>query len=160
MASPAKQARHAAHAKGFTEVVARGNNFIVTRNPSSGAHAIDAQVGGGWHYGDGQETDTAWEPGTAPWQWKMTRANYNLFALSNFKAGQILKWVDPLTGESVTFQPQSLKWTNSINQIQQISFAQNVQAIVEDDKITWPGAYGEGRDFTYVAGPGIFHSRG
>lgn len=153
MSSPAKDARLAAIAKGFTEIVKRGNNHIIMRNPTTKRCLLTAQIGGGWHYGENQETDTTWEPGTAPWQWKMTKANYNLFALSNFKAGQILKWVDPITGESVAFQPMALKWTNSINQIQSISNPIKVQAIVEGDKIEWPGAYGEGRNFTYVAGP-------
>lgn len=153
MSSPAKDARLAAIAKGFTEVIKRGNNHIIMRNPTTKRCLLTAQIGGGWHYGENQETDTAWEPGTAPWQWKMTRANYNLFALSNFKAGQILKWVDPLTGGSVAFQPMSLKWTNNINQIQQIAWPYAVDAEVSDNIISWPNVYGQGRHFSYIAGP-------
>lgn len=153
MSSPAKQARLAAAANGFTEVISRGNNFIVTKNPSGGKCSIDAGVGGGWHYGDGQETDTAWEPGTAPWNYQMVKANYNLFALTNFKSGQIIKWVDPPSGESVAFQPMSLKWTNAINQIQQIAWPYAVDAEVSDDIISWPNAYGQGRHYKYIAGP-------
>lgn len=153
MGSPAKQARLNSASKGFTEVIQRGDNFIACKNPGNNKIALTVQVGAGWHYGEGQETDTAWEAGVAPWNLQMVKANYNLFALSQFNSGQIIKWVDPLTGKSITFQPMALKWTNAINQIQQISVAQNVQATVEDDKITWPGAYGAGRDFSYVAGP-------
>ena len=153
MSSPAKQARLAAAANGFTEVISRGNNFIVTKNPTNGKCSIDAGIGGGWHYGDGQETDTAWEPGIAPWNWQMLQANYNLFALANFKSGQIIKYNIPGANESVTFQPMSLKWTNQINQIQQISFPQDSTVEVLDDKLVWANAYGEGRHFSYIAGP-------
>lgn len=153
MSSPARDARLKAAQAGFTEITNRGNNSITAKNPSNNKNMLIAQVGSGWHYGEDQETDTAWGPGVAPWNYQMVKANYNLFALSNFKSGQIIKWVDPLTGKSITFQPMALKWTNAINQIQQISVAQNVQATVDDDKITWPGAYGAGRDFSYVAGP-------
>ena len=47
MANPATTARLAAAAKGFTQVIGRGDAHIVTRNPSTGKCAYDGQVGGG-----------------------------------------------------------------------------------------------------------------
>lgn len=153
MGSPAKQARLNSASKGFTEVIQRGDNFIACKNPENNKIALTVQVSAGWHYGEGQETDTAWEAGVAPWNLQMVKANYNLFALSQFNSGQIIKWVDPLTGKSITFQPMALKWTNAINQIQQISFPQSVSAEVSDGVISWSNAYGQGRHFSYIAGP-------
>lgn len=153
MAKPATEARLAAAANGFTQVLARGNSHIITKNPTTGKCAYDGQVGGGWHYGDGQETDTAFVPGTAPWNWQMVKANYNVFALSQFNQGQIIKWVDPGPGQYVTFQPMALQWTNNLNQIQQISMPQSVAAQVNDDILYWPAAYGSGRNFRYQACP-------
>ena len=153
MAKPATEARLAAAANGFTQVLARGNSHIITKNPTTGKCAYDAQVGGGWHYGAGLETDTAWQAGTAPWNYQMVKANYNLFALSQLNQGQVVKWFDPSSGQYVTFQPMALQWTNSLNQIQQISMPQSVAAQVSDDILYWPAGYGAGRHFKYVASP-------
>ena len=153
MAKPATEARLAAAANGFTQVLARGNSHIITKNPTTGKCAYDGQVGGGWHYNGDQETDTAWVAGVAPWDWQMVKALYNVFALSRFNNGQIIKWVDHGTGQYVTFQPMALQWTNSLNQIQQISMPQNVAAQASDDILYWPAAYGSGRNFRYQASP-------
>ena len=153
MAKPATDARLEAAAKGFTQVIGRGNAHIITRNPTTKKCCFDGQVGGGWHYADGLETDTAWQPGTAPWDWQMVKALYNAYALSNFSNGQIIKWVDPTTGQYVAFQPMALQWTNSLNQIQQISMPQSVAAQASDDILYWPAAYGAGRNFRYQASP-------
>ena len=153
MAKPATEARLAAAAKGFTQVIGRGNASIITKDPSTGKCCFDAQVGGGWHYNGDQETDTAWVAGVAPWNWQMVKANYNVFALSQFNSGQIIKWVDPGSGQYVTFQPMALQWTNALNQIQQISMPQNVAAQASDDILYWPAAYGSGRNFRYQASP-------
>jgi len=119
MSKPATDMRLLRAAEGFTEVVARGNAYIITKNPMTGKCAYDGQVGGGWHYNGDQETDTAWQTGTAPWNYQMVKAQYNLFALSNLANGQVLKWLDPSSGHSVTFQPMALQWTNALDQIQQ-----------------------------------------
>jgi len=123
MSKPATDIRLQRSADGFTQVIGRGNAHIITKNPTTGKCAYDGQVGGGWHYGAGLETDTAWQAGTAPWNWQMVKANYNVFALSQFNQGQVVKWFDPSSGQYVTFQPMALQWTNSLNQIQQISMA-------------------------------------
>lgn len=153
MSKPATDARLAAEAKGFTQVIGRGNASLITKDPSTGKCCYDGQVGGGWHYGNGLETDTAFVPAAAPWDFQMTKALYNVYALSQFNNGQIIKWVDPTTGQYVTFQPMALQWTNSLNQIQQISMPQSVAAQANDDILYWPGAYGAGRNFRYQASP-------
>jgi hypothetical protein len=47
----------------------------------------------------------------------------------------------------------ALQWTNSLDQIQQISMPQSVAAQVSDDILYWPAAYGSGRNFRYQASP-------
>lgn len=153
MSKPATEMRLVRAAKGFTQIIHRGDAHIITRNPSTGKCAYDGQVGGGWHYNGNNETDTAWQAGTTPWNYQMVKALYNVFALSNFKYGQILKWVDPSSGQYVTFQPMALQWTNTLNQIQQISMPQSVAAQASDDVLYWPAAYGSGRNFRYQASP-------
>ncbi len=153
MSSPARDARLLAIARGFTQVIGRGYSHIVTRNPTTGKCSFDGQVGGGWHHNGNQETDTAWASGVAPWSYQMVKANYNLFALSQFNQGQIIKWLDPASGRYVAFQPMALQWTNSLNQIQQISMPQSVVAQVSDDVLYWPAGYGAGLHFKYVASP-------
>lgn len=153
MSKPATDMRLARASEGFTQVIGRGNASLITKDPSTGKCCFDAQIGGGWHYGDGQETDTAWTTGTAPWNYQVVKANYNVFALSQFNQGQIIKWVDPGSGQNITFQPAALQWTNSLNQIQQISMPQSVAAQANDDTLYWEGAFGPNRDFRYQASP-------
>jgi len=44
MAKPATTARLEAAAKGFTEVIKRGDNHIVTKNPTTGKCAYDGPM--------------------------------------------------------------------------------------------------------------------
>lgn len=44
MSKPATDARLAAEAKGFTQVVGRGNAHIITRNPANGKCAYDGPM--------------------------------------------------------------------------------------------------------------------
>lgn len=154
MSHPATDARLAAAAKGFTQIVSRGPNHLITRNPQTLRCSFDTQIsnGRGWHLANGEECDSAWVAGVAPWNYRVLKCDFNLFALSQFNSGQILKWLDPASGQYVSFQPMGLNWTNALNQIQQISMPQSVAAQVSDDVLFWPGAYGAGRDFKYVAG--------
>lgn len=152
MSSPARDARLLAIARGFTEVIGRGNSYIRTRNPVTKKCAYDAQVGGCWHYDGNKETDTAWVAGVAPWNYQMVKAQYNLFALSNLASGQVLKCLDPVSKQYVTFQPMALQWTNALDQIQQISMPQSVASQVSDDVLYWPAGYGAGIHIKYVAG--------
>lgn len=45
MSRPATDARLAAAARGFSQVISRGNSHIVTKNPQTGKYSFDAQVG-------------------------------------------------------------------------------------------------------------------
>lgn len=155
MAKPAIEARLAAAAKGFTRVIVRGNNHIITKNPTTGKCCFDAQVGGGWHYNGDQETDTAWEADSDSNYLKMVKAGYNLRARKLFNAGDLIQWTDPISGQYVKFQPQNFQWidgTTGSNSV--ISIAQAVASpSIDDDKLTWPAAFGVGRHFRYTAAP-------
>lgn len=134
-------------------VKGRGRNYIefdmgggVTRHVAT----IDPM-----HYGtNNTEIDTTWTVASAPWNWKMIASTYNVFALSQLNAGQVLKWVQPETGESVAIQPMALNWVNhTTDALNQISMPQNVAAIANDCNLTWIGGYGAGRDFRYWVHP-------
>jgi len=107
---------------------------------------------GPMHYGpaEDQEINSAWQPGTAPWNFEMVQAGYNAFALANFSSGQIVKYVHPGTGESVAFQPQQLQYTNDLDQIQAIANPQSANAVVQgEDVLFWSGAFGTGFDIRW-----------
>ena len=107
MSKPATEARLAAAAKGFTQVIGRGNAHIITKDPSTGKCCYDGQVGGGWHYNGDQETDTAWEADSDQNYLKMVKAGYNLRARKLFNAGDLIQWTDPVSGQYIKFQPQN-----------------------------------------------------
>jgi len=155
MSKPATEARLAAAANGFTQVLARGNAHIITKNPTTGKCAYDGQVGGGWHYGEGLETDTAWEADSDSNYLRMVKAGYNLRARKLFNAGDLIQWTDPVSGQYVKFQPQNFQWidgTTGSNSL--ISVAQAVASpSVDDDKLYWANAFGAGRHFRYTAAP-------
>lgn len=155
MAKPATDARMAAAARGFTQVIGRGNASLITKDPSTGKCCFDAQIGVGWHYGDGQETDTAWEADTDQNYLKMVKAGYNLRARKLFNAGDLVQYIDPASGKYVKFQPQNFQWidgTTGSNSL--ISVAQAISSpTIDDDKLYWPAAFGTGRHFRYTASP-------
>ena len=154
MAKPATIARQEAAAKGFTQVIGRGNAHIITKNPSTGKCAYDGQVGGGWHYGAGLETDTALEPDTDTNYWKMVKALYNIKVRKSFQGGDLLRWTDPSTGQYVILQPNNLSWVDNVTASQQfISSPAAVTGVVTDDVALWTNGYGTGRHFRYQAGP-------
>lgn len=154
MSKPAIEARLAAAAKGFTQVIKRGDNHIVTRDPTTGKCAYDGQVGGGWHYGAGLETDTAFEQDVDQNYLKMVKALYHVRARKSFSAGDLLKWTDPTTGQYVIFQPNNLSWVDNVTESQQfIASPAAVTGAATDDVILWNAAYGAGRHFRYQAGP-------
>ncbi|HLE03113.1 MAG TPA: hypothetical protein VI729_00645, partial [Anaerolineales bacterium] len=153
MAHPAKEARDRAQQSwpGAT-VVARLRNSIKHQHPTiPSKFMLDLGIGP-MHYGpaEDQEINSAWQPGVAPWNFQMVQAGYNAFALANFSSGQIVKYVHPGTGESVTFQPQQLQYTNDLDQIQAIANPQSVSAVVQDeDVLFWQGAFGPGMDLRW-----------
>lgn len=155
MAKPATEARLAAAANGFTQVIGRGSAHIITKNPTTGKCAYDGQIEGGWHYNGDQETDTAWEADSDQNYLKMVKAGYNLRARKLFNAGDLVQWTDPVSGQFVKFQPQNFQWidgTTGSNSL--ISVAQAISSpSVDDDKLYWPAAFGTGRHFRYTAAP-------
>jgi hypothetical protein len=133
---------------------------VVGRNRNSIKHQIDdAPDGkqrfvldvaiGPFHYGDGQEIDTALVPSTAPWDWEMTKAGFQVRALSRLDAGQVIEYRSG--SEWVRFQPMALQYSNDLDQIQQISMPQAVDATVDDDTLTWTSGYGPGRSLSWQA---------
>ncbi len=133
-------------------VVERGRNSIKHRlaDASRGRKrfALDVAIGP-YHYGpdNDQEIDTALVPSTAPWDWEMTKAGFEVRALSDLSAGQVIEYRSG--SEWVRFQPHALQYSNDLDQIQPISMPQSVNATVDDDTLTWTGGYGPGLDFSW-----------
>ena len=153
MAHPARDARDRAQQLWpSATVVARFRNSIKHQHPTDpNRFMLDLGIGP-MHYGptEDQEINTAWQPGTAPWDFEMVQAGYNAFALADFSSGQIVKYVHPGTGESIAFQPQQLQYTNDLDQIQAIANPQAVTAVVQnEDVLFWQGAFGPGMDIRW-----------
>ncbi len=151
MANPAAEARAKAQtAWPGASVSRRGRNQIEHQHPSEPTRRMLDVATGPLHIeGTETEIDTAWQPGTAPWDREMVLADYNALALDDFSAGQIIKYVDPVSGEDVAFQPQQLQYTNDLDQIQAIADPQSVNAVVTDDELYWTGAYGTDIDLRW-----------
>jgi hypothetical protein len=135
-------------------VVERGRNSIKHRLADAPDRrrrfALDVAIGP-YHYGpdNDQEIDTALVPSTAPWDWEMTKAGFEVRALSDLSAGQVIEYRSG--SEWVRFQPMALQYSNDLDQIQQISMPQAVDATVDDDTLTWTDGYGLGRTLTWQA---------
>ncbi len=133
-------------------VVARGRNSIKHRLADSPEgrqrFALDLAIGP-LHYGpeNDQEIDTALVPSTAPWDWEMTSAGFEVQALSDLSAGQVIEYRNG--SEWVRFQPMALQYSNDLNQIQPIATPQPVAASVADDTLIWTDGYGPGLDFSW-----------
>lgn len=102
------------------------------------------------------EIDTAWvdaDPVTdAPWLNKMTLADYNVYAGPgdlNFDSGQIVRYLDPISGAEIAFQPMQLQWSNDLGQIEAIGDPAAVSAAINDDTLTWVDAFGAGLHFVW-----------
>lgn len=155
MASPAAEARaKAKDAHPEAVVVERRRNSIKHRlaDAPDGRQRFTLDVAiGPLHYGpdNDQEIDTALQPSTAPWDWEMTKAGFEVRALSRLNAGQVIEYRSG--PESVRFQPMALQYSNDLGQIQQISMPGNVQAVVDDDALTWADGYGPGRSLSWQA---------
>lgn len=152
MSSPAKDAREKVIQQYPNAVVhSRGRNSLTMYDPVLQRYILDAQLGMfGWHTAAGSEVDTAWQPDTGAWQYKMLLADYNAFARSVFNAGDVIQYVEPITGQSVTFQPLGLNWVDNVTDSrQQIAIPQAVTATVDDDRLYWQDGYGPGRHFEW-----------
>ena len=160
MANPAKNARDKMQAKWpGASVYSRGKKHITHQHPSDpNKFAFDTAIGP-MHYGagDDQEIDTAWEAGELadqPWLWKMVKNDFHAYAMPGndaFDAGQIIRYVDPDSGEDITFQPQQLQWSNDLDQIEAIADPATISGTTSEDELTWIGAYGAGIDFVWQA---------
>ncbi len=155
MANPAAEARAKVKSNHPEAVVVeRGRNSIKHRlaDAPNGRkrYALDVAIGP-FHYGPGndQEIDTELVPSTAPWDWEMTKAGFEVRALSDLSAGQVIEYRSG--SEWVRFQPMALQYSNDLNQIQQIAIPQSVNASVVDDTLTWTDGYGPGRTLTWQA---------
>jgi len=129
-----------------------------TRTFICGGAPMHFQSGGEW-----QEIDNRWQPGVAPWNYQMTACGYQVFALSRFDAGRIVRLEK--AGHYVTYQPMALNWSNDLDQIQQIAMPMQVQGAVtatgadslcQGGELRWSGAYGAGLDFTYTPSTHFF----
>ncbi len=155
MANPAAEARakvQAAHPEAV--VIDRGRDSIKHRLADAPdgrkRFALDCAIGP-LHYGpdNDQEIDTALVPSVAPWDWEMTKAGFEVQALSDLSAGQVIEYRSG--SEWVRFQPMALQYSNDLDQIQPISMPGNVQAAVDDDTLTWVDGYGPGRSLSWQA---------
>lgn len=155
MSSPAKVARLASAANGFSEIVTKGRNQLVTKNPATGQISLDIGMGDiGWHTASGVEVDTAWEADTGAWQYKMITADYQLHARNMLNAGNLIEYRDPVSNQYVVLQPYALNWVDNVSgSRQQITQPQAVAAQVTDDVLYFPNGYGTGRHFRYTADP-------
>ena len=135
-------------------------------------YSMDIKVGSVHYKENPGDTIGAWKeinnqfvPAVAPWNWQMTQDGYKTYVLNNFTAGQVLKFESQ--GSTVAFQPMGLLWSNTLNQLQQISMPQNVSPTMTNTPvellpgmlgavgtIRWNNAYGAGRDFSWTNTPG------
>ena len=145
-------------------VVERGKGHIKHQHPTDPTRfMLDTVVGDrSLHFGTGpfteaNEIDTGWIDADpildAPWQKKMVLADYNAYAFREatlgFDQGQLIEYRHPASGESVSFEPQQLQWTNDLDQIEPVEDPQAIAATIDDDMLTWVGAYGSGIDFRW-----------
>jgi hypothetical protein len=136
-------------------VVERGQDFIIHQHPTDPTRrTLDTSIGS-LHYqsgGNWAECNTAWQPDTGAWQYKMVSAAFQLHARNQLNAGDIIQWLDPISGENVTLQPLALNWVNNTNDSrQQITQPQSVMATINDNTLLWTNGYGTGRHFRYTA---------
>jgi hypothetical protein len=66
-----------------------------------------------------------------------------------FNSGNLIRYTHAASGLWVQFDPQSLNWRNQDNSQHQIAIKQAVAAVVEDDVLRWPAAWGTGRHFQF-----------
>jgi hypothetical protein len=153
MANPAKEIRQQIEAQwpGAT-VSKRWRNGIELAHPDNPQRRALTATIGPIHYGadESQEIDTAWLPSAdAAWQWAMTENDYHAHSRDVFNAGNLIRYTHAASGHWVQFDPQSLNWRNQDNSQHQIAIKQAVAAVVEDDVLHWPGAWGAGRHFQF-----------
>jgi hypothetical protein len=153
MANPAAEIRNRIQQQwpGATVSKRWRNGIELTHPDNPQRHALEATIGP-IHYGAGEnlEIDTAWLPsGDAAWQWAMTENDYHAHSRDVFNSGNLIRYTHAASGLWVQFDPQSLNWRNQDNSQHQIAVKQAVAAVVEDDVLRWPAAWGAGRHFQF-----------
>jgi hypothetical protein len=151
MANPAREARNKAQAiwSGAT-VFRRGRKSITHQHPTEpNRFMFDNSIGNLHIEGSETEIDTAIVTSTGAWQYEMTQADYQVHMRNVFSAGNLIEYRDPVSDEWVIFDPQSINWIDENTSRQQIATKQNVNAVINDDVISFPAGYGEGRHFQY-----------
>lgn len=150
MTNPAQQARNKAQSKWpGASVYNRGRSWIRHQHPTEpNRFMLDTQIGP-MHYGpnNDQEIDTSWQPTTGAWQYEMTTNNFQTYARNLFNAGDIFEFQKD--GHSLRFDPQSINWVDENHSQHHISTKHSVFAVVDDDTLRFPDAYGPGRHFQY-----------
>lgn len=100
------------------------------------------------------EIDATWVADTGAWQYKLAAADFQVNARSVLNAGDVVQWLDPVSGESVILQPLALNWVDNANDSrQQIAVPGAVSATANDSTLTWANGYGAGRHFRYTVHP-------
>jgi hypothetical protein len=158
MTNPAKEIREQIQQQwpGAT-VSKRWRNGIELAHPDTPQRRALTATIGPIHYGanESQEIDTAWLPSAdAAWQWQMTENDYHAHSRDVFNSGNLIRYTHAASGLWVQFDPQSLNWRNEDNSQHQIAIKEAVTAIVEDDVLRWPAAWGAGRHFQFQAQTG------
>jgi hypothetical protein len=155
MTNPARDARGKVQEQwpGAT-VIERGRTWIKHQHPEDpGRFALISSVSP-MHIKDTDvEIDTAWiDRGVSqdP-RFEMTLADYNATARSNIQWGDTIKYIEPISGANVIFQPESIRYVNQDGSEQYISGIQSVDVQVNDDILFWPGVFGAGRHFQWQA---------
>ncbi len=147
MASPAREARLRAQTAWPGAIVTdRNRTAIYHHHPTLSGAMIDAVIGA-MHTLSGEEIDTAWRPSAAPWQYEVTLADYLTRAKTQFNAADVVEW--SRGGANIAFIAGQLDWHNNRNDVQLISTPQAVTGTVDDERITWQGAWGARLDFEW-----------
>lgn len=81
------------------------------------------------------------------YDYEMEKAKYKAYFKSDPTQGQVVKFIGE--NSDITFQPMSLKYTNDLNQIQQISMINSVSGTASGNSFIYEDAYGPGLDLEY-----------
>jgi hypothetical protein len=109
--------------------------------------------------GNWREIDTRWKQSSSLWDLEMVQAEYNAFAMRRFNGGELIKYLDPVSGQFVSFEPLPLQYTNNIGLVQTIADPQPVNSSVTENELYWTSAFGSGLDLKWIAGAGRLDKR-
>jgi hypothetical protein len=118
---------------------------------------LDASVGA-WNYKapwkgvtEWTEIVPGWEAAVAPWEYQSAQAEYDVKAVTDITAGQVVEWCRDAA--CIALQPMALNWTNALDQIQQISMPSAASVFfLEETTLGWDEAYGRGLQISFRLG--------